>query len=76
MASDVVDWANKSFAIAGKQDVEYCVMVDDTCQYAADNREFDDGKPERVVVIDDGYLDRHESIARKCPIRSPDAPTH
>jgi hypothetical protein len=40
-------------------------MVDGTCQYAADNREFDEGEPERVVPIDDGYLDMHAPIARE-----------
>jgi hypothetical protein len=35
-------------------------MVDGTCQYAADNREFE-GEPERVVVVDDGYT--HAPIA-------------
>ena len=40
-------------------------MVDGTCHYAADNREFDEGEPERVVVVDDGYLDRHAPIARE-----------
>ena len=48
-----------------KPEVGYCVMVSDTCQYAADNREFDEGEPERVVVVDDGYLDRHAPIARQ-----------
>jgi hypothetical protein len=65
LASDPVDWANESFAIARKPEVGYCVMVGDTCQYAADNRDFDDGEPERVVVVDDDYLNRHASIARE-----------
>jgi hypothetical protein len=65
LASDPVDWANESFVIARKPEVGYCVMVDGTCQYAADNREFDEGERERVVVVDDGYLDRHASIARE-----------
>jgi hypothetical protein len=65
LASDPVDWANESFAIARKPEVGYCVMVDGTCQYAADNREFDEGEPKRVVVIDDGYLDRHAWIVRE-----------
>ena len=65
LASDPVDWANESFAIAREPEVGYCVMVGDTCQYAADNREFDEGEPERVVVVDDGYLDRHAPIARE-----------
>jgi hypothetical protein len=62
LASDPVDWANESFAIARKPDVGYCLMVGDTCQYAADNAEFEEGEPERVVVVDYGYLDRHAAI--------------
>jgi hypothetical protein len=65
LASAQVDWANESFKIARKPEVGYCVMVDGTCQYAADNREFDQGEPERVVVVDDSYLDRHAPIARE-----------
>ena len=65
LASDVVDWVNKSFATARKPEVGYCVMVGDTCQYAADDREFDGGEPKRVVVVDDGHLDKHASIARE-----------
>ena len=65
LASDVVGWANESFAIAREPGVQYCVMVDDTCQYAADNREFHEGEPERVFVVDDSYLDRHAPIARE-----------
>ena len=40
-------------------------MVGDTCQYTADNRGFHEGEPEKVVVVDDGYLDMHASIARE-----------
>ena len=65
LASDAVAWANESFAIAREPDVGYCVMVSDTCQYTADNRNFDEGEPEKVVVVDDSYLDRHAPIARK-----------
>jgi hypothetical protein len=65
LASDPVAWANESFAIARKPEVWYCVMVDGTCQYAADNVEFDEGEPEKVVSVDDGYLDRTASIARQ-----------
>jgi S1/P1 Nuclease len=63
--SDARAWVNESFAIARKPEVRYCVMVGDTCQYAAANREFDEGEPEKVVVADDGYLDRHPAIARE-----------
>ena len=59
-----MDWANESFAIAREPDVGYCIMVDGTCQYTADNREFNEGEPERMVVVDDGYLDRQALIAR------------
>jgi hypothetical protein len=65
LASDAVTWANESFAIARKPDVGYCVMVGDTCQYTAENREFQAGEPEKVVVVDDGYLDRHAPVARE-----------
>jgi S1/P1 Nuclease len=64
-ASNPVDWANESIAIARKPEVGYCVMVDGTCQYAAGSREFHEGEPERVLVVDDGYLDRHAPIARE-----------
>jgi hypothetical protein len=65
LASDPRDWANESFAIARKPEIEYCVIAGDACQYAADNREFDEGEPEKVVVVDDGYLDMHAPIARE-----------
>jgi hypothetical protein len=65
LASDPVDWANESFAIARDPAIGYCVMVGDTCQYAADNREFDQGEPERVVVVNQAYLDRHSVIVRE-----------
>jgi hypothetical protein len=65
LASNPVDWANESFAIAREPEFGYCVMVGDTCQYAADNREFDEGEAERMVVVDDDYLDMHASIARE-----------
>jgi hypothetical protein len=63
--SDPVAWANESSAIARDPDVGYCVTVGDTCEYAADKLEFDEGEPERVVVVDDGYLDRHAAIVRE-----------
>jgi hypothetical protein len=44
LASDAVVWANESAAIAREPDIEYCVMAGDTCQYAADNRDFEEGE--------------------------------
>ena len=51
------------FATAREPEVGYCVMVGDTCQYMAETREFQEGELEKVVVVDDGYLDKHASIA-------------
>jgi hypothetical protein len=48
--------ANEPFAIAREPDFGYCVMVGGTCQYAADNREFDECEPEKVILVDDSYL--------------------
>ena len=53
------------FATAREPEVGYCVMVGDTCQYMAENRGFQEGELEKVVVVDDGYLDKHASIARE-----------
>jgi hypothetical protein len=58
-------WANESLAIARRSDVEYCVMVADTCRYQAGNPELDDGEPRKVVVVDDAYLDMHAPVARE-----------
>jgi hypothetical protein len=65
VASDAVAWANESAAIARAPDVGYCVSSGDACQYEADNRELDDGEPEKVVVVDDSYLDRHAPVVRE-----------
>ena len=70
LTTEPVDWANESFAIARKPEVGYCGMVGNTCQYAADNREFEEGEPEKVVVVDGGYLDMHAPIARERQGRS------
>jgi hypothetical protein len=40
-------------------------MGGDTCQYTADNRAFNEGEPERVVVLDDGYWGRNAAIVRE-----------
>ena len=53
LAGEAIAWANESFAIAREPDVGYCVMVGDTCQYTAENQEFQEGELEKVVVVDD-----------------------
>ena len=65
LASDPADWANESFAIAREPEVGYCVIVGDACQYEAGNREFAEGEPKKVVVVDDAYLDRHAPVAQR-----------
>jgi S1/P1 Nuclease len=65
LSSDVAVWANESAAIARAPDVRYCVMMSDTCQYAADNREFDEGEPEKMVVANYAYLDMHAPVVRE-----------
>ena len=45
LASDAVAWATSSSRSRGSP--TYCVMVDDTCQYAAENVEFEEGEPEK-----------------------------
>jgi hypothetical protein len=64
-ASDALDWANESFAIAISPDVQYCVMVGDACQYEDDNPELDDGEPEKAVLVGNAYLDMHAPVVRK-----------
>jgi hypothetical protein len=65
LASAPLDWANESFAIARDPAVEYCVMVGDACQYEADNRELDDGEPEKAVLVGNAYLDTHAPVVRQ-----------
>lgn len=44
-----LDWANESFEVARKADVQYCVMVGDTCQYSADAAQLTADMPQRVI---------------------------
>jgi S1/P1 Nuclease len=64
-ASDALAWANESAAIARDPDVGYCVTIGEACQYEADNRELDDGEPEKRVVVTNAYLDRHAPVVRE-----------
>lgn len=65
LASDAAAWADESFAIVRGPAVGYCVMAGDVCQYEADNRELADGEPEKVLLVDDAYLDRHAPVVRE-----------
>ena len=59
----VVAWANESSAIAERPDVQYCLQVADACWYAWDQTEYKGGA-QRVVVVDDAYLNAQAAIVR------------
>jgi hypothetical protein len=65
LVSDAMAWANEPSAIARDPDMRYCVKVGDACQYEADNPELDADEPEKMIVLNDAYVDRHAPIARE-----------
>lgn len=65
LESDVVDWADESFTISLAPETDYCVRVGHTCRYEADNVEFDQGETEKMVIIDDAYLDMQAHVVRE-----------
>jgi hypothetical protein len=60
----VVAWANESSAIAERPDVQYCIQKDDACWYATNQQEYRGG-PQRVVAVDDAYLDAQAATVRE-----------
>jgi hypothetical protein len=60
----VVAWANESYAIAERPDVQYCVQVADACWYALGQPEYKGGA-QKVVVVDDAYLAAQAVIVRE-----------
>ncbi len=65
IGTDPKTWANESFRITTSEAVGYCVKKDGTCWYAADNRELDRNEQRRVVVVDDGYMERQLPTIKK-----------
>jgi hypothetical protein len=65
LSGDALAWANESAAIARDPNVGYCVTIGDTCRYEAGNPELDDGEPEKMVVANNAYLDRHAPVVRQ-----------
>ena len=53
------EWTNESFRIAISPEVQYCVQVEGVCRYAQDNIELDGDEPERVVMVDEAYMEQH-----------------
>lgn len=63
--TSVVSWANQSFAIATRPDVQYCVQKDDdACWYADDQKQYRGGA-QRVVTVDDAYLAAQAATVRE-----------
>lgn len=56
IASEPVDWANESFAIATAPATAYCVEGGGVCAYQAGNEQLDPGEPTKTVVIDAAYM--------------------
>ena len=59
-----IDWANESFAISVSPDVRYCVRTDSGCWYDPGNKQLDQGDPEKVVVIDQAYVETNTPAVR------------
>lgn len=56
-------WAAESYEIAIMPDVQYCVMVNNQCQYSEAQPRYRSGQPERVVQMTPEYLAKFEPIA-------------
>jgi len=60
----VVAWANETFAITERPDVQYCVQKENACWYAAEQQEYRGG-PQRTVTVDDAYLAAEAATVRE-----------
>jgi len=58
-------WANESFLITTSEAIGYCVNKDGACWYAADNKELDTDEAQRVVVVNDAYIERQLPTVKK-----------
>jgi hypothetical protein len=63
-ASRPIDWANESFAISVSPEVRCCVPTNSGCWYHPRNEHLDQGEPERVVVIDQAYIETNMPAVR------------
>ena len=55
-------WAGESYDIVRRPEVGYCVRKAGGCWYSATTETYVQGTPQRVMVIDDAYLDRAQLI--------------
>jgi nuclease S1 len=61
-ATDVHVWANESLDVARSETVGYCVREGKSCVYRHGNPTYDPGEAEKVVVVDEAYLERNAPI--------------
>jgi S1/P1 Nuclease len=64
LASNPIDWANESFGVSVSPEVGYCVRTDAGCWYDPGNEHLDQGEPEKVVVIDQTYIETNTPAVR------------
>lgn len=55
-------WAGESYKVTLAGRTGYCVRKSGACWYSAARRDFAKGDPERVLPVDDSYLDRARPI--------------
>lgn len=65
VGGDPWQWANESFQITLRPDVNYCIEVADNCQYSQDRLTYKQGDPKRSVEIGKDYRDAFADIARE-----------
>jgi hypothetical protein len=59
-ATPIVMWANESYDLARERSVDYCTLVDKTCQYTSDEYEFDkEDDTSRRARVTEGYVSSH-----------------
>jgi hypothetical protein len=61
-ATSVYVWANESLDIARSDTVGYCVREGPSCVYRHGNPTYDPGEVEKVVVVDEAYLEQNAPI--------------
>src|SRR6185295_6985194 len=61
--STPTDWAEESYEFATNPSAAYCRKVRQSCQYDRSRPRYQDTGEEKVVVIDDAYLDYASGVA-------------
>lgn len=60
-STDLHVWAGESFDLARAPEVGYCEMLNGSCVYSSGNPTLDEGEEQRVIEMDNEYLDAHSS---------------